>query len=86
MNCKLFVCNFFACFAKSETMMKEGTMQYHILVPDIVCVAWEKVFMWFALRVTRLAGSGRQESEPVKGWPDHYNKWGLLVCDRWLPG
>ena len=63
--------------------MKVGTMPYNILEPDIV---WEKVFMWFALRVTRQAESGRQESEPVKGWPDHYNKWGLLVCDRWLPG
>ena len=39
-------------------MMKVGTMQYHILVPDIVCVAWEKVFMWFARSVTRLAESG----------------------------
>lgn len=55
MICKLFVCTFFACFAKSETMMKVGTMQYYILEPDIVCVAWEKVFMWFALSVTRLA-------------------------------
>ena len=35
-------------------MMKVGTMQYNILVPDIVCAAWEKVFMWFALSVTRL--------------------------------
>ena len=44
--------------------------------------------MWFALRSDKAGGgkSGRQESEPVKGWPDHYNKWGLLVCDRWLPG
>lgn len=63
MICKLFVCKFFGCFAKSETMMKVGTMQYNILVPDIVCAAWEKVFMWFALSVTRLAearqGRGR---------------------------
>ena len=39
-------------------MMKVGTMHDHILVPDIVCVAWEKVFMWFARSVTRLAESG----------------------------
>ena len=44
MICKLFVCTFFACFAKSETVMKVGTMPYNILEPDIVCVG-ESVYV-----------------------------------------
>ena len=86
MICKLFVCTFFACFAKSETMMKVGTMQYNILEPDIVCVG-ESVYV-VCSECDKAGGgkSGRQEPEPVKGWPGHNNKCGLLVCDRWLPG
>ena len=44
MICKLLVCTFFACFAKSETVMKVGTMPYNILEPDIVCVG-ESVYV-----------------------------------------
>ena len=71
---------------EEQTMMKVGTMQYNILEPDIVCVG-ESVYV-VCSECDKAGGgkTGRQEPEPVKGWPGHNNKCGLLVCDRWLPG